>query len=455
MELFDDTIIGISTALAQGAISIIRLSGKKSISIVNQVFKGCNLEKALSNTINYGHIVDDNEIIDEVLVSIFRAPKSYTTEDVVEVNCHGGLFVTNRIYELLVLHGARPAEAGEFTKRAFLSGRIDLTKAEAVMDVIEAENKAALKIASNALNGKIKEFVLKKREQLLNIIATISVNIDYPEYDDVTQLTNEDILPALKNVEQELIEAIDNAKSAKLIKNGINTVIIGKPNVGKSSLLNALIKENKAIVTNIPGTTRDIVEASINIGMITLNLIDTAGIRETKDVVEKIGVEKTIAQLDKADLVLLVLDGSNKIENDDIKLLELVNDYTSLVVINKNDLETKINIKDYYNLNDYIYISTKDEVSISKLEKAIIKLLKLNNINNKDITYISNVRQIEKLNLAKNAISEAILTINLENTIDFVDIYIRKAWLYLGEIIGETSTDNLLDELFSRFCLGK
>ena len=319
MKLFDDTIIGISTALSKGAISIIRLSGDDAIKIVNKVFKGIDLSKVEPNTINYGHIVDFDscQIIDEVLVSIFKAPKSYTKEDVVEINCHGGLFVTNKIYEQLVLLGARPSEPGEFTKRAFLSGRIDLTKAEAVMDVINAENNAALKIANSALNGKISTFVDQKRQELLDIIATISVNIDYPEYDDVEQLTNEDILPKLKTIKLELEDVLNNAKSAKLLKNGINTVIVGKPNVGKSSLLNTLIGENKAIVTNIPGTTRDIVEASINLGQVTLNLIDTAGIRITEDVVEKIGVEKSKEQINKADIILCVLDGSEPINEQD------------------------------------------------------------------------------------------------------------------------------------------
>jgi tRNA modification GTPase trmE len=451
MKLFDDTIIGISTALSPSAISIIRLSGQEAISIVNKVFKGANLEKVEANTINYGHIVDKQEVIDEVLVSVFKSPKSYTTEDIVEVNCHGGLFVTNQIYELLVLNGARPAEAGEFTKRAFLSGRIDLTKAEAVMDVIEAENKAALKIASHALDGKISQFVYKKREELLNIIATISVNIDYPEYDDVEELTNKDILPSLQKIKKELCEVLEYAKSAKLLKNGIHTAIIGKPNVGKSSLLNALLKENKAIVTNIPGTTRDIVEASINLDSLTLHLIDTAGIRKTIDVVEKIGVEKSVEQMNCADLILLVLDGSEEITVEDEELLKLVKDKQHVIIVNKIDLPMKIEIND----ERVVYISTKREETIEALEKAIVNVLHLNHIYNKDITYISNARQIDKINLAIAALNEALETIQEEETIDFVDIYIRKAWLYLGEIIGETSTDHLLDELFSKFCLGK
>lgn len=455
MKLFDDTIIGISTALSKGAISIIRLSGDDAIKIVNKVFKGIDLSKVEPNTINYGHIVDFDscQIIDEVLVSIFKAPKSYTKEDVVEINCHGGLFVTNKIYEQLVLLGARPSEPGEFTKRAFLSGRIDLTKAEAVMDVINAENSAALKIANSALNGKISTFVDQKRQELLDIIATISVNIDYPEYDDVEQLTNEDILPKLKTIKLELEDVLNNAKSAKLLKNGINTVIVGKPNVGKSSLLNTLIGENKAIVTNIPGTTRDIVEASINLGQVTLNLIDTAGIRITEDVVEKIGVEKSKEQINKADIILCVLDGSEPINEQDKEILNEIKNKCHLTIINKIDLEQKINLGEVD--DNVLFISTKNNNKIKELENKILETLNLNNLFNKDITYISNARQLEKINFAIKALDEALTTIENEATIDFVDIDIRKAWLYLGEIVGQTSTDNLLDELFSKFCLGK
>ena len=351
MKVFDDTIVGISTSQSPGAISIIRVSGEKALEIVNQVFKGKDLTKVKSHTIHYGHIVDKttNQIIDEVLVSVFSSPKSYTTEDLVEINCHGGLFVTNQIFELLVTLGARTAHAGEFTKRAFLAGRIDLTKAEAVMDVITAENKMALKMATNALNGKISSFILNKRQQLLDIIATISVNIDYPEYDDVIEITNNDILPAIIKIKSELQTTLFNSMSAKLLKNGINTVIVGRPNVGKSSLLNAILKENKAIVTNIPGTTRDIVESSIQLDQVTLNLIDTAGIRQTKDVVEQIGVEKSKEALDRADIVLFVLDGSTSYQKEDEEIFNLIKDKCHLVVVNKSDL---LQLNDIYLLSN-------------------------------------------------------------------------------------------------------
>ena len=453
MKLFEDTIVGIATAQSKGAISIIRVSGDQAVQIVNQVFKGRDLTKVKSHTIHYGHIVDNKtkQTIDEVLVSVFLAPKSYTTENVVEINCHGGLFGTNQVFELLLTIGARAAEAGEFTKRAFLAGRIDLTKAEAVMDVITAENKNALKIATSALNGKISNFVLNKRQELLDIIATISVNIDYPEYDDVVELTNKDILPKVKKLRSELNTTLQNAKSAKLLKNGINTVIVGRPNVGKSSLLNAIINENKAIVTDVPGTTRDIVEATIQLENVTLNLIDTAGIRDTKDVVEQIGVKKSKEVLDTADIILFVLDGCMTYQKEDEEIFNLIKNKCHLVIVNKSDLEQKLVLQQ----EEAIIISTKDQTSIQKLESHIVKKLCLNNISNKDITYMSNARQIEKLHSAIVSLDEALDVIKSGYQIDFVDIYLRKAWLYLGEIVGQTSTDSLLDELFSKFCLGK
>lgn len=449
----DDIIIGISTALSEGAISIIRLSGDKTIELVNKCFKGKDLTKVNSHTINYGYIVDENkEVIDEVLVSVFKAPKTYTTEDVVEINCHGGLFVTNKIYELLVVLGARPAEPGEFTKRAFLKGRIDLTKAEAVMDMISAENSSALKIASKGLLGFIKRTVDDLRQRLLDVIAVISVNIDYPEYDDVQMLTTNEIKPGIESIYNDVNNLLEKSKSAKYLKNGVNTAIVGRPNVGKSSLLNALLEEQKAIVTNIPGTTRDLVEAKINLGSVTLNLIDTAGIRETTDIVEQIGVSKSLDIIEKAELVLLVLDGSEELTTEDIKLLEKVKDKRYLVIVNKNDLGIKIDLN---KLENPIIISTNDERAIDELRNAILRLIKVENIQNKDITYISNARQIEKLNLAKLELIEALKEIEENAFIDFVDIHLRAAWMYLGEIIGETSSESLLDELFSKFCLGK
>lgn len=449
----DDIIVGISTAFAEGAISIVRLSGKGSIELVNKIFKGKDLTKAASHTINYGHIIDsNNNVIDEVLISVFKAPKTYTKEDVVEINCHGGMFVTNQIYELLVLNNARPATPGEFTKRAFLNGRIDLTKAEAVMDIIEAENLTASRMATSALMGSTKEKVDDLRKRLMDIISIISVNIDYPEYDDVEELTNNQILPKLKDIYGDIINILERSKSAKYLKNGVETAIIGKPNVGKSSLLNALLEEQKAIVTAIPGTTRDTIEAKINLGSVTLNLIDTAGIRNTEDVVEKIGVEKSFEVISKAELVLLVLDGSRKIDESDRELLELVKNKKHLTIVNKSDLKQVIDLNE---LENPIIISTSSTKDIENLKNEITKIIGIYDLKNKDITYISNARQIEKFSKAKDEIVESLNEIDNNLSIDFIDIHLRAAWLYLGEIIGETSTESLIDELFSRFCLGK
>lgn len=449
----DDIIVGISTAFAEGAISIVRLSGKGSIELVNKIFKGKDLTKVASHTINYGHIIDsNNNVIDEVLISVFKAPKTYTKEDVVEINCHGGMFVTNQIYELLVLNNARPATPGEFTKRAFLNGRIDLTKAEAVMDIIEAENLTASRMATSALMGSTKEKVDDLRKRLMDIISIISVNIDYPEYDDVEELTNNQILPKLKDIYGDIINILERSKSAKYLKNGVETAIIGKPNVGKSSLLNALLEEQKAIVTAIPGTTRDTIEAKINLGSVTLNLIDTAGIRNTEDVVEKIGVEKSFEVISKAELVLLVLDGSRKIDESDRELLELVKNKNHLTIVNKSDLKQVIDLNE---LENPIIISTSSTKDIENLKNEITKIIGIYDLKNKDITYISNARQIEKFSKAKDEIVESLNEIDNNLSIDFIDIHLRAAWLYLGEIIGETSTESLIDELFSRFCLGK
>ncbi len=455
MKIENDIIAGISTPFAKGAISIIRLSGKGCIELINKIFKGTNLNKVASHTIHYGHIFDlrNNEVIDEVLVSVFLAPKTYTKEDVVEINCHGGIFITNMIYENIIDLGARPAEPGEFTKRAFLNGRIDLTKAEAVMDVIDAENKIAVKLANQGINGEIFELVKKYRNRLLDIIATISVNIDYPEYDDVEELTNELIFPSINNLISEMEILLNNSIGCKYLKEGINTLIIGKPNVGKSTLLNALTKEEKAIVTNIPGTTRDVIEAKVNLGNITLNLIDTAGIRNTTDLVEKIGVEKSIEKIKTADLILLILDSTTLLTEDEIKLMSEISNKPHFIIVNKCDILGQKNIE--YELKDAIYISAHNKKDVEQLEKEIKDKIIKEIDTTSNLIYLGNSRQISKLKLALESLNEALETINKKDYIDFVDIYLREAYNYLGEIIGETSTDTLLNELFSKFCLGK
>ena len=453
MDYFNDIIVGISTPYAKGAISIIRLSGAGSISLVNSLFKGKNLNSVKTHTIHYGHIIDNlsKEPIDEVLVSVFKAPKTYTKEDVVEINCHGGIFVTNLIYENLVTLGARPAEPGEFTKRAFLNGRIDLTKAEAVMDVIEAENKTAVKFANKGINGDIQNLVQFYRDQLLDIIATISVNIDYPEYDDVEELTNDKIYPSIVELNNKMKVLLKESIGAKYLKDGINTVIIGKPNVGKSTLLNALLKEDKAIVTNIPGTTRDVIEGKVNLGNITLNLIDTAGIRKTDDLVEKIGVNRSKEMLEKADFLLFMLDSTTALTADEKILLDKIKEKPHLIIVNKMDVFSENRLV----IEDAVYISAQNSVDIKKLESEIInRVLKEVNISDGS-TYLSNARQVSKLQNAINSLDESIIAIKNNAFIDFVDIYLKEAYNYLGEITGDTATDSLLNELFSKFCLGK
>lgn len=451
-KLFDDTIVGISTAMGKGAISIIRLSGPQAIEIVNKVFKGRNLTKVKSHTIHYGHIYNKEELLDEVLVSVFKAPKTYTAEDVVEINCHGGSFVTNQVLKLLLENNARLAEAGEFTKRAFLNGRIDLTKAESVMDVIDAESKNALKLANKGLRGDIADLITKKQQELLDIVAVIAVNIDYPEYDDVEEMTNTKVLPKINKLINDLEDILKKSNTAEKIKHGIDTVIVGQPNVGKSSLLNAMLREDKAIVTSIAGTTRDVIEGKLNLENITLNLIDTAGIRETNDEVEKIGVDRSKAWLEKSELVLFLIDGSKEVDEEDLRLYETVKNYEHLVIVNKQDLKLKANLADF---NNPIYISTKNQEDINKLEKAIVDKVLMDEINLDNLTYVSNARQIDRLKHAIENLKNAVKAIDDGVYIDFIDIYLQDAWNSLGEILGNIKDGSLLDELFSKFCLGK
>ena len=445
-----ETIVAVSTALGQGAISIVRMSGKESINIINKIFKGKDLTKVDSHTINYGKIYYKEEYVDEVLVSIFKAPKTYTKEDVVEINCHGSLFVVDKILEILIENGARLAKPGEFTKRAFLNGRIDLTQAEAVMDVINSQTESSLEVANIAMQGKVHKLVSGFREKLLNCIAKIEVNIDYPEYEDEFVVTNEYLKPMLLNLQKELEDILLKAKTSKYIKEGIRTAIIGQPNVGKSSLLNALLREDKAIVTDIAGTTRDIVEGKINVGGLLLNLVDTAGIRETIDAVEKIGVEKTKQVLNVAELVILLLDNSKPLNEIDLELLELTKDKTRIVVINKKDLEKK----NLYN-GDAVEISLLDNKSAEIIENEIKKKCNISNINKIDATYIGNARQISKIKESLNSINDAIKGIEEGYPVDMINVDITSAWNSLGELIGQGNAEELINNLFTNFCLGK
>ena len=447
-----DTIVAIATAPSNSAISIIRLSGSDAIEIANNVFKGKNLNKVKSHTIHYGYIHNDNDIIDEVLVSVFKSPKTFTREDVVEINCHGGIYVTNKVLELLLVKGARLAEPGEFTKRAFLNGRIDLTQAEAVIDMIESNTASSLKMANLGILGETKKVISEFREKILECLLKIEVNIDYPEYEDEEQITEEILIPRLSNLQKDMEVVLQKSEVSRIIKYGVKTAIIGKPNVGKSSLLNALIREDKAIVSNIAGTTRDIVEGSINIGGIVLNLIDTAGVRDTDDFVEKIGVEKSKKIIDEADLIMLVFDNNTPLNSDDLQLLEITKDKNRIIVINKKDLESKIDI----NVNDEVlYISSFDNNDISKLENKIKKVCNYTDVTNIDSTYIGNTRQIAKLKIAKKQLDDAIESLNFGLPIDLACVDIKNCWISLGEILGEVSSEDLINELFSRFCLGK
>ena len=448
----NDTIAAIATAPSNSAISIIRLSGSESIDIVSEIFKGKNLKKVKSHTIHYGHIYNDKEILDEVLVSVFKAPKTFTREDVVEINCHGGIYVTNRVLELLLVKGARLADPGEFTKRAFLNGRIDLTQAEAVIDMIESNTASSLKMANLGLLGETKKVISDFREKILECLLKIEVNIDYPEYEDEEQITEDILIPRLKALQNDMEIVLKKSEVSRIIKYGVKTAIIGKPNVGKSSLLNALIREDKAIVSNIAGTTRDIVEGSINIGGIVLNLIDTAGVRETDDFVEKIGVEKTKKIIDDADLIMLVFDNNTPLNDDDIELLDITKDKNRVIVVNKKDLESKININV---TDDILYISSFDKNDISKLENKIKQICNYTDVTNIDSTYIGNTRQIAKLKIAKKQLDDSLVSLNMGLPIDLACVDIKNCWISLGEILGEVSSEDLIDELFARFCLGK
>ncbi len=438
-----DTIVAISTALQEGAIAIIRLSGDQSIEIVNRIFSR-DLTKVESHRVVYGFIQEESELIDEVLVSLFRAPKTYTKEDIVEIHCHGGLYVTRQILKLCLSQGARVAQAGEFTQRAFLNGRIDLTQAESVMDLIEARNKRNAKSAISGIKGSVTQLIEPLCESLLQMIAQIEVNIDYPEYDDVEELTQEVLLPHAKMWLMNIEEIIKKAEGSYQIKKGIKTAILGKPNVGKSSLLNALLEEDKAIVTDIEGTTRDIVEGVVECEGVTLHLLDTAGIRETENQVEKIGIERSLKVLDEAELCLVVLDGSKELDQQDLDLLKRTENKTRIVVYNKSDLNFQA-----------------EGVCISALQKDLGALVEEiqkkfeSQLHYSDEITLNNERQIGLAILAKESMKQAIQALENQVEVDLVEIDLQKAYTSLKEILGEVSKDDLLDALFSQFCLGK
>lgn len=448
----NDTISAISTSLGIGAISIIRLSGKSAINIVNSMFDGKDLMKVDTHTINYGHIVDNGQIIDEVLVSVMKSPRTFTCEDVVEINCHGGIATTNKILELTLLKGARLAEPGEFTKRAFLNGRIDLIEAESVMDLIDAKTEQARKLSINQLDGKVSNIIRQFRQKLLELLASIEVNIDYPEYEDIEIITNDNIKNEMKYIKEKLDKIINESENGKIIRNGIKVAIVGRPNVGKSSILNRFLDEEKAIVTDIAGTTRDIVEGQVSIDGILFNFVDTAGIRKAKDLVEQIGIERSKNEINNADLVLLVLNNNESLAEEDIDLIKNL-PKKSIVVINKNDLECNIDIKNID--KDVVFVNTVHIDGIEPLKEKIKNMFNFEQINNSDYTYLSNARQISLAKEAYSIIKD--IEIGLENEVptDLIEIDIKRIWEKLGEILGETYSEELIDQLFTQFCLGK
>ncbi len=450
----ENTIAAIATPLGVGAIAIIRVSGVDAITIVNKIFKGKNLTKVASHTINYGHIIENDKIIDEVLVSIMRAPRTYTKEDIVEINTHGGIATTNKVLELLIQNGCVPAEPGEFTKRAFLNGRIDLEEAEGIMNLIEAKTETALNLSINQLSGKVSQKIKDLRDDIVKILANIEVNIDYPEYEDIEQMTYDMLIPKIKEIKEKINKILDDSKSGKIITEGIKTSIIGRPNVGKSSILNAMLEEDKAIVTDIEGTTRDIVEGKINIGGFILNMVDTAGIRKTEDIVEKIGVNKSLELIDKSDLVLYVLNNNEQLTQEDLELIKKLENKNYIVIINKIDLENKLDTS-LLNSKYILKMSIKENKGIEELKQMIKEIFNLEKIELSDMTYITSARSIAILKQIKESINDIETSIENNLPIDIIEIDIKNIWDKLGEIIGISYENELIDTLFSQFCLGK
>ena len=450
----NDTIAAISTTTGNGAISIIRISGSEAIEITNKIFKEKDLTKVKSHTIHYGHIEYKGKIEDEVLVTIMKSPKTFTTEDVVEINCHGSIIVTKKILEILLTLGCRLAEPGEFTKRAFLNGRIDLIEAEGVMDLINSKSEAEKKLALNQIEGKVSNLIKDLRQKILEVLAQIEVKIDYPEYEDIEEVTYNDLNNNINDVEQEIKRIIKESENGKIIKEGIKTAIVGRPNVGKSSLLNNLLQEEKAIVTDIAGTTRDTVEGTITLEGIKLDLIDTAGIRKTTDTVESIGVEKSKETIKKADLILLLLNNNEELTQYDKELLEQIKEKQHIVIINKIDLEQKLDYKEL-NTQNIIKISALNNTGIEDLKNKIIEMYDLEKIQSKDATYLTNARGLSLLKQAQEQIQEVKQGIETKQPIDMIEIDLKRIWELLGEITGETYQEELINQLFSQFCLGK
>ena len=456
-----DTIAAISTPVGEGGISIIRISGDDAVKVAQRIYKGKDLSKVASHTINYGHIIDPDtkQEVDEVMVSVMRAPHTYTREDVIEINCHGGLLATNRILQLVLSYGARRAEPGEFTKRAFLNGRIDLSQSEAVMDLIRAKTDKSMKVALNQLDGDLSRLIRHLRKDILDVLAQVEVNIDYPEYDDVEEMTTKMLKEKAVDIQQRIQALLKTAKQGKVLRDGLATAIIGRPNVGKSSLLNALLHEDKAIVTNVAGTTRDVIEEYVNVNGVPLKLIDTAGIRDTADTVEKIGVERSRQALDAADLVLLLIDNSAPLTAEDEKLLTATKDKQRIIILNKTDLPSQLDLD---HLKELVGDSALIETSIVKHEgmdqlgKQISHMFFDQGIeSSQNNVMVTNARHIGLLHQANDALNDVLKGIDDGMPVDLVQIDMTRCWDLLGEITGDSYQDELLDQLFSQFCLGK
>ena len=455
-----DTIAAISTALGEGAIGIVRLSGDQAVEIVGRLFKGKDLSRVDSHTIHYGHIIDqeDGKVIDEVMVSVMRAPKTFTREDVVEINCHGGVIAVQRVLDAALDQGCRLAEAGEFTKRAFLNGRIDLSQAEAIMDLIEAKTNKAMQASVNQLQGSLSMKIRQLRQEMLETLAQVEVTIDYPEYDDVEELSSKELHSTAQSIKNQIQRLLHQAQHGKLFREGINTAIIGRPNVGKSSLLNVLSGYDKAIVTNIAGTTRDIIEEYVNVKGVPLKLIDTAGIRQTDELVEQIGVEKSHQVMKEADLIILILNQAEPLTDTDRALLDMTQDSQRIIVLNKQDLEPALDLSEielYNAYSDIILMSMLTEKGLDDLEDIIYRKFFSGNMASQDMTYLLNSRHTQLLKQAFNALEEVSQACQAGLPVDLIQIDFTRAWDLLGEIIGESVQDELITKLFSQFCLGK
>ncbi|MCI2927541.1 tRNA uridine-5-carboxymethylaminomethyl(34) synthesis GTPase MnmE [Staphylococcus hominis] len=456
-----DTITSISTPMGEGAIGIVRLSGPEAVEIGDKLYKGKKkLKDVPSHTINYGHIIDPetDEVVEEVMISVLRAPKTFTREDIIEINCHGGILTINRILELTMTHGARMAEPGEYTKRAFLNGRIDLSQAEAVMDFIRSKTDRASKVAMNQIEGRLSDLIKRQRQSILEILAQVEVNIDYPEYDDVEDATTEFLLAQSKKIKNEIDQLLETGTQGKIMREGLSTVIVGKPNVGKSSMLNNLIQDNKAIVTEVAGTTRDVLEEYVNVRGVPLRLVDTAGIRDTENIVEKIGVERSRKALSEADLILFVLNNNEPLTEEDRTLYEVIKNEDSIVIVNKTDLERRLDIEEVKTMigdTPLIQTSMLKQEGVDELELQIRDLFFGGEVQNQDMTYVSNSRHISLLKQARQTIQDAIDAAEAGIPMDMVQIDLTRTWELLGEIIGESASDELINQLFSQFCLGK